>query len=85
MPVAQAVEAPRIHHQWMPDTLTFERYGISADTAAILTAKGHTIKERASYEGGYQGDAETILIEPKTNLRLGAADPRKPDSRVVGY
>ncbi|MDP3071734.1 MAG: gamma-glutamyltransferase [Opitutaceae bacterium] len=85
MPVAQAVEVPRVHHQWMPDQLTFERYGISADTLALLKAKGHTVVERQSYEGGYQGDAETIAIDPKTNLRLGAADPRKPDSRAVGY
>ncbi|MDO8544184.1 MAG: gamma-glutamyltransferase [Opitutaceae bacterium] len=85
MGVAQAIEAPRIHHQWMPDTLTHERHGISADTLAILTAKGHSLKERVSYEGGYQGDAETILIDPQTNLRLGAADPRKPDAKAVGY
>jgi gamma-glutamyltranspeptidase/glutathione hydrolase len=85
MSAAQAVEAPRIHHQWMPDTLTYERYGISVDTAAILKAKGHDLKERASYEGSYQGDAETIFIDPKTNLRHGAADPRKADSRAVGY
>ncbi len=85
MPVTQAVEAPRVHHQWMPDQLTYERYGMSADTVALLKARGHTLKERASYEGGYQGDAETILIDPETGLRRGAADPRKPDSRAVGY
>ncbi len=85
MPVAQAVEVPRVHHQWMPDQLSFERYGISADTLALLKAKGHSVVERQSYEGGYQGDAETIAIEPKSNLRLGAADSRKPDSRAVGY
>lgn len=85
MPVAQAVESPRVHHQWMPDQLSFERYSISADTLALLKAKGHTVVERQSYEGGYQGDAETIAINPTTNARLGAADPRKPDSRAVGY
>jgi gamma-glutamyltranspeptidase/glutathione hydrolase len=85
MPVAQAVEAPRVHHQWMPDVLTFERYGMSADTLHLLTAKGHTVRERQSYEGAYQGDAETIAIDPKTGHLLGAADPRKPDSRAVGY
>ncbi|MSU22658.1 MAG: gamma-glutamyltransferase [Opitutus sp.] len=82
---AQAVEAPRIHHQWMPDVMTYERLGISADTAALLTAKGHTLKERSSYEGAYQGDGETISIDPKTNLRHGAADPRKADAKAVGY
>lgn len=85
MPVAQAVEAPRIHHQWVPDTLTYERYGLSSDTAARLKDMGHDLKERASYEGRYQGDAETIYIDPRTNLRHGAADPRKADSRAVGY
>ncbi len=83
MPVAQAVEATRIHHQWVPDTLTYERFGLSTDTITALAAKGHPLKERG--EGGYQGDAETIAIDPKTNQRLGAADPRKPDSKAVGH
>jgi gamma-glutamyltranspeptidase/glutathione hydrolase len=85
LPVQQAVEAPRIHHQWMADTLTYEHGSLSGDTLALLQARGHTVRERQSYEGGYQGDAETIAIDPATNLRLGAADPRKPDSRAVGH
>jgi gamma-glutamyltranspeptidase / glutathione hydrolase len=85
MPVAQAVEAPRIHHQWQPDIVTFERFGLNADTAALLRAKGHTIKERQSYEGAYQGDAETIAIDPATGLRFGAADPRRHDGAAFGY
>jgi len=85
MPVMQAVEAPRIHNQWMPDTVTFERYGISADTAAAMTARGHVIKERFSYEGAYQGDGETIAIDPKTGVRFGASDPRRADALAAGY
>ncbi len=85
MPVMQAVEAPRIHNQWLPDVVTFERFGLSADTAALLRAKGHTLPERKSYEGAYQGDGETIAVDPSTGLRLGAADPRKPDSKAIGY
>lgn len=85
MPVMQAVEAPRINHQWMPDVITYERYGMSADVIAALKARGHILKERASYEGSYQGDGETIAIEPKTGMRYGAADPRKADSKAVGY
>jgi gamma-glutamyltranspeptidase/glutathione hydrolase len=80
MTVMQAVEAPRLHHQWMPDTLTHERNGMSIDTAALLKAKGHVLKE-----GSYQGDAETIFIDPKTNLRHGAADPRRSDAKAIGY
>jgi gamma-glutamyltranspeptidase/glutathione hydrolase len=85
LPVSQAVEAPRIHNQWMPDVLTYERYGMSVDTADRLRAIGYTLKERDSYEGAYQGDGETVMIDPLTHLRLGAADPRKPDSRAIGY
>jgi gamma-glutamyltranspeptidase/glutathione hydrolase len=85
MSVAQAVEAPRIHQQWMPDVISFEHQGLSADTAVALKAKGQNIKERASYEGGYQGDGESIAIDPKTGLRYGAADPRKADSKAIGY
>lgn len=85
MPVMQAVEAPRIHNQWLPDVVTFERFGLSPDTAALLRAKGHTLPERKSYEGAYQGDGETIWIDPATGLRHGAADPRKGDATAIGY
>ena len=87
MPVQQAVEAPRINNQWMPDVISFERYGMSPDTLALLVAKGHHLPRRkeSAYDGGYQGDAETIAIDPKTGLRLGAPDPRRPDSKAVGY
>ncbi len=85
MSVTQAVESPRIHHQWMPDSLSYERNGLSTDTANILKSLGHSFKERASYEGAYQGDGETIMVDPQTNLRLGASDLRRGDSKAGGY
>jgi len=85
MPIAQAVEAPRINHQWMPDVITYERFGMSVDVAAALRAKGHVVKERESYEGAYQGDGESIAVDPGTGLRSGAADPRRADAKAVGY
>jgi len=85
MSVTQAVESPRIHHQWMPDSLSYERNGLSTDTANILKSLGHSFKERASYEGAYQGDAETVMVDPQTHLRLGASDLRRGDSKAVGY
>ena len=85
MSVTQAVESPRIHHQWMPDSLSYERNGLSTDTAHILKSLGHSFKERASYEGAYQGDGETIMVDPETHLRLGASDLRRGDSQAVGY
>ena len=56
MDIQAAVDEPRIHHQWMPDTLTIER-GI-ADLQPSLEALGHTIRV-----GGSQGDAQSILIK----------------------
>jgi len=85
MPAMQAVEAPRFHHQWMPDVVTFEIYGISPDTQKILDGMGHPIAPRLKSEGGYQGDGETIVVDSARGLLLGAADPRKMDARAVGY
>ncbi len=81
MPVMQAVEAPRIHHQWMPDILEFEKYGMSVDTISALKAMGHAPSERPAY----QGEAESIMIDPVTGLRLGASDPRSPDTKSLGF
>lgn len=81
MPVAKAVAAPRLHHQWMPDVLVCEPSGISAATAAHLRTMGHKLEERTRP----QGDSESIMIEAQTRHLLGAADPRSPDSRAVGF
>jgi gamma-glutamyltranspeptidase / glutathione hydrolase len=82
LPVAQAVDAPRFHHQWKPDEVAYDRFSLSPDTTAILIAQGHVLKER---EAIISGDGETIAIDPKTHLRLGASDPRKPDAKSIGY
>ncbi len=82
MPVMQAVEFPRFHHQWQPNTISHDRFSMSPDTSALLTAMGHSLNERPNVVGG---DAETVMIAPETKLRLGAADPRKPDAKAVGY
>ena len=82
MPVMQAVEFPRLHHQWQPADISYDRFGMSPDTTAILTAKGHKLNERPNVVGG---DGETIMIDPVTKLLLGAADPRKADAKAVGY
>lgn len=81
LPLMQAVEAPRINHQWMPDQIQYERYRMSADTLNALKTLGHKVEIRPLN----QGDAETVMIDPETNLRLGASDPRKPDTKSAGY
>jgi gamma-glutamyltranspeptidase/glutathione hydrolase len=91
MRVTQAVDAPRFHHQWQPDVINHEPFLTSADTVTLLKAKGHTLATRRLYPndpeaaGRYYGDAETILIDPVSGLRLGANDLRSPDSAAIGY
>lgn len=80
MNIQQALDFPRIHHQWLPDELVFEPYGLSGDTQKVLAAMGHKLAKPR-----YLGDAEAIMIEEKTGVRLGATDPRRSDGAAIGY
>jgi gamma-glutamyltranspeptidase/glutathione hydrolase len=80
MNIQQAIDFPRIHHQWLPDELVGEPFGLSGDTQRALTSRGHTLAKPR-----YLGDAEGIMIEEKTGIRLGATDPRRSDGQAVGY
>ena len=79
MNVQEAIDAPRIHHQWLPDVLRFERQGFSPDTLALLAARGHRLDERES-----QGVAEGILVNVREGLVEGGYDRRAPDGGAVG-
>jgi len=65
-----AAAAPRIHHQWLPDSLYLEENRFDEATIQRLTAYGHQVRERTPY-----GDLELIQIVP-TGMMTGAADPR---------
>jgi gamma-glutamyltranspeptidase/glutathione hydrolase len=77
--VQQAVDAPRFHHQWLPDTLFMEEVGFSPDTLALLRRRGHTVELQNLWS-----IAQAVLIDPATGDRLGASDSRGP-GRAVGY
>jgi gamma-glutamyltranspeptidase/glutathione hydrolase len=89
--VTQAVDAPRFHHQWQPDVINQEPFLTSPDTLALLRNEGHVVSLRKLYPNSPEsdartwGDAETILISPKTNVLQGARDLRSPDSAAVGW
>jgi gamma-glutamyltranspeptidase/glutathione hydrolase len=80
MTIAEAIEAPRIHHQWLPDITTFEKRGISADTQAIYESYGHKIRTRNSI-----GSAMGVYRDPETGIVSGAADSRAEDSGAAVY
>jgi gamma-glutamyltranspeptidase / glutathione hydrolase len=78
MTVQEAVDAPRFHHQWLPDEIRLERQGFPADVTMALEAMGHSLTVDAN-----MGDVHAIMVDD-TGLRLGASDPRL-DGRTVGY
>ena len=101
MNIQEAVNAPRIHHQWLPDQITVEPFALSPDTAKILGDMGYKIVEQAPW-----GAAEAILIGPKEDSTAVAAtsgndamaaskpipgrlyggqDDRRPAGSAVGY
>ena len=76
MNIAEAVNVPRIHHQWLPDQLNLEP-GISPDTASLLGKKGHRLVSGLSL-----GSVQAIQI--KGGEMRGASDPRRPGGAAVG-
>jgi len=76
MNAQEAVDAPRFNHQWLPDVIRFERYGLSADTVDALVARGHKVQEVEQ-----QGVAEAILVGA---LLEGGCDRRAPDGAAIG-
>ena len=101
MNLAEAVDAPRIHAQWLPDEAYYEDFALSPDTLALLTAKGHKMVPMT-----YQNQiAAILLVDPPagsvtrdaapigapaaayfTQRRLhGVIDPRLPTGLAVGY
>ncbi|MBL8267229.1 gamma-glutamyltransferase, partial [Steroidobacter sp.] len=77
--IQQAVNAPRFHHQWLPDRIQMERNRFSPDTIKLLEGRGHTIAF------GLGGDGECIQIDLATGQRLGASDGRNERGKAVGY
>ena len=76
--IQEAVNAPRFHHQWLPDAIDVEDR-LSPDTMNLLRSKGHKLKPEH-----FWGDGECIMVDPKTGERLGASDGRN-NGKAVGY
>ena len=78
--IAEAIEAGRIHHQWLPDVTRIESDSISTDTIRLYEAKGHRVQERSS-----QGAAMGVYHNRDEGLFEGASDSRRGDGAAVGY
>ena len=76
--IAEAVNGPRFHNQWLPDEILVEDR-LSPDTMNVLRSKGHKLRVEH-----FWGDGECIMVDPKTGERLGASDGRN-NGKAVGY
>jgi gamma-glutamyltranspeptidase/glutathione hydrolase len=92
MTLTEAVDAPRIHAQWLPDVIFYEKDSLSADTMAVLSAKGHKLEQM-----DYWNQIAAILVGgPSLKIKpnaatgnraryFGAIDPRLPMGNAQGY
>lgn len=78
MDVRTAIAAPRLHHQWLPDMLWVERWGLDSLTLKELSRRGHQVQERGTW-----GNAHAI-VRTKDGWLEGAADPRG-EGAAVGF
>jgi len=78
MNIQEAVNAPRFHHQWLPDVISVEQ-GFSPASVKQFEGMGHKVKAEDSWS-----DGECIMIDPKTRERLGASDKRN-HGKAMGF
>lgn len=79
MNLQAAIDAPRIHHQWLPDEIVYEPYGMSPDTMLLLSGIGHRFVAKPEIIAAATG----VMVDEK-GVRLGAIDSRS-DGMAVGY
>jgi gamma-glutamyltranspeptidase/glutathione hydrolase len=80
MNVQDAVNAPRVHMQWLPDRVEYEPGALSTQTMQQLQAMGYTLKEVSSW-----GSAQAIVIDPKAGTRFGGTDRRRAEGLAAGF
>lgn len=80
MTLQQAVDAPRFHHQWVPDTIDYEPNAFSLSTIKELKKMGYRLKPQKKW-----GAVEAILVNPLNGKIEGANDDRRPDGKAMGF
>jgi len=80
MNIARAIDAPRIHHQWLPDSTLMESGSFSLDTLRLYEQRGHAIRETTAI-----GSAMGVYRDPQTGVLSGAADARAEDGGAVAW
>ena len=78
----EAVDAPRFHHQWLPDRILHEKWGLSPDTMKVLSARGHALSD--AWPADSPTSVNVIRYDAKENLLEGGCDRRSPDGAAIG-
>ena len=79
MNVQEAVDAPRVHHQWIPDTLLYEKRGLATDVLRNLGSMGYVLREV-----DVTARAQSLMMDSEGGWFLGGADPRE-EGFAIGY
>ncbi|MDE1154537.1 MAG: gamma-glutamyltransferase [Acidobacteriaceae bacterium] len=85
--IQQAADAPRFHHQYLPDILQFEK-NFPVATVDAMKERGYTTKRKAEFDeknAGVWGDSELIAVDPKTGMLSGGQDKRHDYGKAAGY
>jgi gamma-glutamyltranspeptidase/glutathione hydrolase len=88
MDIQEAVDAPRFHQQWLPDTTNVERFALSPDTRKILIEMGHKLgpSQPANHVAAILVGAPSLGGKPVgRNRYYGANDPRRNTGLALGY
>ena len=84
MDLQEAVDAPRVHMQGLPDKLFVEPYCLSADTARLLNKMGYAITVGSPFDTLYWGGVVGIQVDERLNELKGACDARRPGGLAIG-
>jgi gamma-glutamyltranspeptidase/glutathione hydrolase len=85
--IQAAADAPRFHHQYLPDVLQFEK-AFPVEPISALKADGYNTKREGEFDEktpGVWGDSEIIAVDPKTGLLMGGHDNRHHFGKAAGY
>ncbi len=83
MNVQEAVDAPRFHHQWLPDRILHEKWGLSPDARELLQARGHVVS--SDWPPDSPTSVEAIVYDAAQDVLEGAYDHRGPDAMAMGH
>ena len=79
MPLNQAIDKPRFHHQWLPEYIQYENGAFTQEEMSALVSRGHDLKQIADY-----GCVNAILVDWKNHIYYGHSD-RRGYGKAEGY